>query len=78
MKLRLVFLALVCLGLVSWSHVPPLSALEAPLYEIDDLGSVGGNFTLPTDINDAGDVVGSVQTATFDFHAFLKLNGIEK
>ena len=71
MKLRLVFPALVCLGLVSWSHVPPLSALEAPLYEIDDLGSVGGNFTLPTDINDAGDVVGSVQTATFDFHAFL-------
>jgi probable HAF family extracellular repeat protein len=71
MKPRLIFVAVVCLGLVSWRHEPPLSASEAPVYEIDDLGSVGGNFTLPSDINDAGDVVGTVQTATFDFHAFL-------
>jgi probable HAF family extracellular repeat protein len=51
--------------------VSPLSAQGAPAYEIDDLGTVGGNFTLPSDINDAGDVVGTVQTATFDYHAFL-------
>ena len=71
MKLRLAFVAVGCLGLACWPAMPPLSALEAPLYEIDDLGSIGGNFTSPSDINDAGDVVGDAQTATFDFHAFL-------
>ena len=71
MKSRLLFGVVVCLVLVSWRREPPLSASEAPVYAIDDLGSVGGNFTIPSDINDAGDVVGTVQTATFDYHAFL-------
>jgi probable HAF family extracellular repeat protein len=71
MKYRLTALALVCLALGYGRQAPPLSAVEAPVYEIDDLGSVGGNFTLPSDINDVGDVVGAVQTSTFDYHAFL-------
>jgi hypothetical protein len=55
MKHRLTALALVCLALGYGRQAPPLSAVEAPVFEIDDLGSVGGNFTLPSDINDVGD-----------------------
>lgn len=71
MRHYLAVLALVAAGLCYGSQGPSVSAVEAPTFEIDDLGSVGGNFTLPSDINDVGDVVGAVQTATFDYHAFL-------
>jgi probable HAF family extracellular repeat protein len=69
-----VFAVVVCLGFCC-GHLAPLVAGEPPVYEIDDLGSLGGNFTLPSDVNDAGDVVGTAQTATFEYHAFLYTDG---
>jgi len=70
MSRRLAFLLVVALGL--WGRPDlSISAAAPPVYVVDDLGSLGGNFTMPLAINEAGDVAGSAQTASFDYHAFL-------
>jgi len=74
MRRHLAVFAVVCLGFC-YGRPAPLSAVDSPAYAIDDLGSLGGNFISPSDINDVGDVVGTAQTATFDYHAFLYTDG---
>lgn len=41
-----------------------------------DLGSLGGDFTLPEDINEKGQIVGGSTTAAGEHHAFLWERGI--
>ena len=49
-----------------------------PEYEIIDLGTLGGSSSYPKGINDAGQVVGSSQTADRQSHGFLwdEVNGM--
>src|SRR5688500_18916192 len=44
-------------------------------YRIVDLGTLGGDFTEPFDLNDNGQVVGETTNGDFDFRAFLWQNG---
>src|SRR4051794_8045864 len=46
-------------------------AYGAPLYELTDLGALGGRFSLANAINDAGQVVGLAETASGRGHATL-------
>lgn len=71
MSRRLALLLVACLGLCAARPTLSIAAAESPVYVIDDLGSLGGFFTLPVAINEAGDVAGSAQTSAFDYHAFV-------
>ena len=70
---RRIALAAACAALALWSLRAPrtVAAQDLPLYAIDDLGSLGGFFNGPADINDAGDVVGTATTSANEFHAFV-------
>jgi probable HAF family extracellular repeat protein len=56
---------------------PVASAVAAPLptASIVNLGSLGGNHSSASDVNDLGQVVGSASTPSGDYHAFLYQNG---
>lgn len=45
-------------------------------YQIDDLGTLGGNSSRAVAINSAGDVAGGASTASGAMHAFLWQNGV--
>jgi len=68
---------LVFAAMTAWT----VGAHAAPTYTITDLGSLGSplsnsfTVTYPTGINNAGQVVGYSQTATFFQEAFLYSNG---
>jgi probable HAF family extracellular repeat protein len=57
--------ALLLLGTPAWSQ----------LYEIEDLGTLGGNYVEATGINQAGHVCGNARTAAGPIHAFRWLDG---
>ncbi len=66
MKKTLCFIiTLACASLAS--HALALT------YTVLDLGTLGGNFTLPIDINNSGHVVGYSQTLSGVNHAFLMM-----
>ena len=46
------------------------------LYSVTDLGSLGGNYTFASGINNAGQIAGTSYTASFVQHAFLYSNGV--
>jgi len=48
---------------------------DPPTYQIKDLGTLGGRFTEPTDINDAGQVTGYSETADGQIRAFVYSDG---
>jgi probable HAF family extracellular repeat protein len=68
-------------------RTPSLAALVVPLvfcgaapaghvrYRITDLGTLGGDFTEPFDVNNNGQVVGETNDAAFNFRAFLWQDG---
>jgi probable HAF family extracellular repeat protein len=68
---RHALIACITMALCSTRPTRVVSADAAPAFEIDDLGSLGGPGILTKDINDAGDVVGTAQSAGGTFHAFL-------
>ena len=41
-----------------------------------DLGSMGGTYTYPTDINNAGQIVGFSNTASDEYHGFVWNAGV--
>jgi probable HAF family extracellular repeat protein len=43
---------------------------------VHDLGTLGGNSSSASGINDRGQIVGFSTTASGDFHAFLYENGV--
>src|SRR5262249_55036951 len=45
---------------------------------INDLGTLGGDYTAGFAVNDAGQVVGQSKTATGSYHAFLWQSGVMK
>lgn len=45
-------------------------------YEVFDLGTLGGSWARPSDINDRGQIVGMSVTAAVDTHAFVWQNGL--
>jgi probable HAF family extracellular repeat protein len=47
-------------------------------YEMVELGSLGGNLTTPTALNDSGHVVGCSELPNGDTHAFLWRDGVIK
>src|SRR5262245_29671493 len=57
------------------THRPSLEVLEdrsvPALYAVTDLGSLAGNYSYATDLNQAGQVVGNATTADGFDHAFL-------
>jgi probable HAF family extracellular repeat protein len=57
-----------------WTY-DPIANRDVPEYEVIDLGTLGGDRTLPRALNNHGEVVGSSSTATRTEHAFLWRNG---
>jgi probable HAF family extracellular repeat protein len=45
------------------------------LYNVTELGNLGGNSTVASSINDAGQIVGESYTSSDQYHAFLYTNG---
>src|SRR6266853_1805874 len=62
---------LVTIGAATLLVAQPVSAQ----FSIADLGTLGGTFSAPRAINEAGQVVGVSQTATDESRAFLWDNG---
>ena len=66
-----IFLSFLLVTLLNLAIPQPLLAQE---YAIIDLGTLGGNMSTATDINNLGQVVGYSSTATgewYDWHAFI-------
>jgi probable HAF family extracellular repeat protein len=68
-------LALSALLLAPTARVTRAAPPET-LYQITDLGTLGGNFSQPTAINLHGQITGFSVDAAGDYHAFLWQNGI--
>jgi len=68
MKKLLILLLAVAVILV---FLTDTAFAEILRYEITDLGTLGGSFSEATGINDAGQVVGQVNTTGVDHHAFI-------
>lgn len=66
---------LTCLIAVTNIDLSVASASAAPEYNMIDLGTLGGRSSTPTDINDAGQVVGYADTRSGQSHAFFWNNG---
>ena len=64
---RPIILQLACLLSISIS----IPALAQDSFEIESLGTLGGNFSVSTDINASGHVSGVAQTNRGENHAFL-------
>jgi probable HAF family extracellular repeat protein len=60
---------------VGWSDNPPRAFLWENGVMID-LGTLGGAYSRPTDINDAGQIVGQSTTAEGHWHPFLWSDGV--
>lgn len=56
-------------------RITPANQVAIAGYEVIDLGSLGGNATVPLALNDLGQVVGASLTASGESHAFLWENG---
>jgi len=54
----------------------PLPAPAAPLYTFTDLGTLGGDRSEATAINESGQIVGGASLPDGTFHAFLFANGV--
>ncbi len=67
-------LALSALLMAPATHVTRAAPLET-VYQITDLGTLGGNFSQPTAINLRGQITGYSFDAAGDYHAFLWQNG---
>lgn len=52
------------------------SVSAASEYSVTDLGTLGGNYSFATAINESGQVVGASETASGYEHAFLWQNGV--
>ena len=48
---------------------------RAQLYQVHDLGTLGGENGCAADMNDVGGLVGASKTATGETHAFVWLDG---
>lgn len=72
--LSAVVVRILAVGLIATWHLAgrPAAAQE---YEIVDLGTLGGDESQATDINESGQVVGGALIAGGDAHAFLWENG---
>jgi len=68
MQIRACVLVTVLLGC---SH----GLLADTLYSVKDLGTLGGDFSRGSGINNAGQVTGQSSTSTGFTHAFLYSNG---
>jgi probable HAF family extracellular repeat protein len=53
----------------------PQTPSSMPLYQVLDIGTLGGNETRAVDINDVGEVTGTSDTATGWRHAFIYKDG---
>ena len=66
------------LGLLIFATVTPTQTASAQLYDLTDLGTLGGN-SYATGINASGQVVGYFYTgggSNGNYHAFLRSNGV--
>jgi probable HAF family extracellular repeat protein len=69
-------LLLTILPLVPLATSPAIAA-GPPTYQVTDLGTLGGSFSLPTDINDRGQVVGEATLpGDTTYRAFRWQNGV--
>ncbi len=57
------------------SLLPLIAAAQVPVYQIKDLGTLGGKFAQGVDINDAGQITGTSRTAIGAQHAFIYADG---
>ncbi|MBE9225206.1 hypothetical protein IQ264_07145 [Phormidium sp. LEGE 05292] len=55
------------------SLVPVLPATATSFYSITDLGTLGGDWSQVSGINDAGLVIGNSATANGKYHNFLMI-----
>jgi probable HAF family extracellular repeat protein len=62
---------LLSIGSLALSVALVSSAQASPIYSLTDLGTLGGQFSVATAINDAGQVVGVSQTGNGEAHATL-------
>src|SRR5262245_40788542 len=72
-RMMLLPLAGIC---VSWILVTPCAAGAPPDIHVNDLGTLGGRFTVVTDVNDKGDATGYSETGNQQIHAFIYTNGV--
>src|SRR5215208_6181057 len=71
------FRILVVFALLMGFAVRPVSAARDSTYTIIDLGTLGGTYSMVSDINDRGQVVGESTIAeSFVSHAFLWEAGV--
>jgi probable HAF family extracellular repeat protein len=69
--------------IVGWSSsvVGPSSSQHAVVWDhgqLTDIGTLGGNGSTAEDVNDAGQVVGSSQTASGQWHPFIWRGGTKR
>ncbi len=62
-------------ALLSSAPFPTPLRADVPLYQIIDIGTLGGESTSSSDINDAGQITGDSQLPDGSFHAFLYTDG---
>ena len=67
-SLRSFLLVVLLVGALAVSGAP---AVRAATYSLTDLGTFGGGYTIPRDINETGKVAGYAYTAGGDVRAFL-------
>src|SRR5687768_15082365 len=65
---------LLCRAIVGLLLAQPAMA-ELPRYQVQDLGTLGGQIAEPADINNSGEVTGFSATADGSIHAFLYIDG---
>src|ERR1700733_11937846 len=72
MKLYLTVLFAAAASLVGSVQI----AIASPLYTLTDIGSLGGGITMPSAINDSGQIVGSSFSSATADQAFLYSGGV--
>jgi probable HAF family extracellular repeat protein len=73
--MRLLAVSLLAPLTVVLAAAPATAAAPVTTYQLVDLGTLGGESSYATAINDRGHVVGSSQTSTGDWHGFLWRDG---